>query len=400
MDRRPLRPMLGLVLAAGLAAAPWLVPWAAPTATAGEVPSVEASVSARAVAVGDTFRLNLRVAWSEGTDVKPLVVPDRLGDFVVRDVVEGPASAAGGGASREISLVLSVFETGARTIPPVRLVYLAGDGSSGEIATRPIDVEVRSILPEDADGIRDIKQPLSVPRKWKDLLLSYALIVGLVVAAATSVLLSFKRREELQSWLLKVWRRLSAPLVRLVRALLALVGLARRRGAAAFDIAVDEPGLAPGEAALRELARIEALGLVGRGMTKELYTLVSETLRRFIERRCGVLAMESPTSFTIRALADAGLPDRPRGTIDEVLSEADLVKFAKHDPGERQAGTLVERAREIVARVGPGPDGQLDGQREGQPDGGPTAGPAAADPTGGAAAGPAGAGGEVDSRAI
>jgi hypothetical protein len=326
-----------------------------PARAAGEVPSVETSVSTRVVAVGDTFRLDLKLTWPEGTDVKPLAVPDKIGDFVVKDVLEGPAVVVGGGASREISVVLSAFETGAKTVPPVRLVYLASDGSSGEIESRPIEVEVRSVLPEDANGIRDIKKPLSVPRKWKDLILSYALIVGLAVAAATSILISFKRREEIQGYLLRIWRRLSGPVLRLLIALLALVGLVRKRGTAAFDVRVDEPGLAPGEAALREIARIEALGLVGRGMIKELYTLVSETLRRFIERSYGILAMESPTSYTMRALADAGVPDRPRGLIDEVLSEADLVKFAKHDPGERDVGTLLERARAIVAVAGSGP---------------------------------------------
>jgi hypothetical protein len=344
--RAPVAGLVALWLAAGFVSSP--------AGAAGEVPSVETSVSTRVVAVGDTFRLNLKLAWSAGTDVKPLAVPDKMGDFVVKDVLEGPASVAGGGASREISVVLAAFEPGPKTVPPVRLVYLAGDGSSGEIETRPVEVEVKSVLPEDAGGIRDIKKPLSAPRKWKDLIRSYALVVGLAVAAATSILVSFKRREEIQGWLAAAWRRVSEPLLRLLMALLALVGLVHKRGTAAFDVRVDEPGLAPGEAALREIARIEALGLLGRGMMKELYTLVSETMRRFVERSYGVLAMESPTSYTIRALADAGLPDRPRGLVDEVLSEADLVKFAKHDPGERAVATLLERARTIVALAGPG----------------------------------------------
>lgn len=354
------------LLAALLAAA--LCP-SAGRAAAGAA-SVETSVSARSVEVGDTVRLNLKVTWSEGTEVKPLLVAERLGDFVVRDVFESAAPAAAGAPGREISLVLAAFETGTKTIPPVRLVYIGPDGAVGELESSPVEIDVRSVLPEDAADIRDIKPPLSVPRRWKDLILSYALIVGLTAAAAASVLVSFKRRDEIQALLARTWRRLAGPLARLLLRLLALIGLRRRPQAEAFGVRVDEPGLPPGEAALREIARIEALGLAGRGMIVELYTLVSETVRRFVERRYDVLAMESPTSHTLAALAGRGLAERPLAMLADLLSEADLVKFARHRPAGDRAAGLVERARAVVLADGTGaaesgvPAGPAEGGRQ------------------------------------
>ena len=327
-------------------------------------PTVETSATAGTIAVGDTFRLNLRIVCEEGTTVKPMAVPDKIGNFVVKDVSVGSPSAGTGGPGdsserlREASLLLTTFETGTQTVPPVSLVYVGPDGSTGSVESRPVEIEVRSILPEDADDLRDIKRPLEVPKRWKDLILSYLLVFGLAAGAALSVLLSFKRREEVEARLRRAWLRVSAVLRALANRLLAALGI-KRKGRA-FDIAVDEPGLPAGEAALRELERIEALGLAGRKMIVEFYTLVSETVRRYIERRYGVLALESPTSYTLAALERARLSGAALPLIGEALSEADLVKFAKWIPDEERVGSLLARARDLIERtaepVAPAPE--------------------------------------------
>jgi hypothetical protein len=127
------------------------------------------------------------------------------------------------------------------------------------------------------------------------------------------------------------------------------LGLARRRGAALdLDIKVTEPHLVPEEAALKELERIEALGLVESGMIKDYYTLVSETVRRYLERRFEVLAMESPTSYTLSALSETDVAAEGIDAIRDVLEEGDLVKFAKLTPAGEAVASLLMRAREIV----------------------------------------------------
>lgn len=311
-------------------------------------PRIEATTSVRSIAVGDTFRLNIELSWEEGTEVKPLAVPDKIGDFVVKDVSDRPGGPQGAGNSASLSLVLTTFETGVKTIPPISFVYVGPDGAALTAETAPLEIEVKSLLPADAADLRDIKRPLEVPKRWKDMVLSYLLIVGLVGGAAASVLVSFKRREEIEAFLRKIYLKVYRPLRRLIAVLLVWLRLRRPPPTAAFDIRVDEPGLVPSEAALKELDRIEALGLAGRGMIKELYTLVSETLRRYLERQYGVLAMESPTSYTLAALGEAGLPEAGFGRIQEALNEADWVKFAKYVPAGEAVASLLERSREIV----------------------------------------------------
>jgi hypothetical protein len=319
----------------------------------GDPLRVGGSVDRRVVAIGDTFSFHLDLDWQEGAEVKPLPVVDRIGNFIIRDIREGLATKSEGRLTKHISMLLTVFETGQQTIPAVDVFYLGPDGATKTASTAPIDIEVESVLPADASDIRDIKEPIEVPRRWKELALSYLLLVGLVAGTAVSVLFSLKRRQEIEVFLLKVWLRVTAPVRRLIDYILGLLGLIKRTSAVpAYDVEVTEPDLIPEEAALKELERIEALGLKAQGMIKDYYTLISETVRRYLERKYGMLAMESPVSYTLRAIAEMNISREASGAIADVLEEADLVKFAKFMPSQDLVDSLAGRARRIVVLTG------------------------------------------------
>jgi hypothetical protein len=311
-----------------------------------------AGVDRHVVAVGDTFRLRINLEWADTIDVKPPAIGDMIGDFAVRDASMGPVTKVGGTSDQAISLLLTVFETGEKSIPPVPFFYVDAQGRLGKVETEVLSMEVESVLPDDAADIKDIKAPLAVPRRWKDLVLSYLLLVGLLAGTAASVMVSIKRREEVEALLARIWRKLTGPLRRLLIRLLRMLGLRRVHFPAGFDIEVKEPDLVAEEAAMKELARIEALELLSQGLVKDHYTLVSETVRRYLERRFGILAMESPTSYTMGAMSRLDVGAEAIGIIGEVLEETDLVKFAKHTPADEAAARLVDRARSVVTLAG------------------------------------------------
>jgi hypothetical protein len=327
---------------------------AVPSSAVEDVPlSAEAGVDSRLIAIGDTFSLHLDLQWQDGVEVKPLAIVDRIGNFVVRDLRRGLTTRQGDRLARRVSMLLTVFETGRQTIPEISVIYIGTDGTTGRVETAPIDIEVESILADGAVDIRDIKDPITVPRRWKDLILSYALLVGLAAGTAVSVLLSVKRKHEIETLLHRLWLKVIDPLRRLAVYLLTLLGLLKAgKQTPAYDVEVTEPHLVPEEAALKELQRIEALGLVKHGMTKDFYTLVSETVRRYLERKYGILAMESPTSFTLGVISEMDIPAQGNDLISEVLEEADLVKFAKSRPSDEAVNSLLDRARRIVRLTG------------------------------------------------
>jgi hypothetical protein len=108
--------------------------------------------------------------------------------------------------------------------------------------------------------------------------------------------------------------------------------------------------LPPEVIALAELERVAALNLPARGDFKQHYTLVVDALRRYVEARYGVEAMDLTTFELVDAL------ERRRVHVDglePLLNEADLVKFAKFAPSGDSATAAVNRAREIVIHTTP-----------------------------------------------
>jgi hypothetical protein len=113
-----------------------------------------------------------------------------------------------------------------------------------------------------------------------------------------------------------------------------------------------EAALPPDAVALAELERIAGMGLAGRGEYKLHYTLVVDTLRRYLEARYRVEAMDR-TSFEIMDALER------RGTridgLGPLFDEADLVKFAKFAPDADSATAVIGRARDIVIETTPAP---------------------------------------------
>jgi hypothetical protein len=104
--------------------------------------------------------------------------------------------------------------------------------------------------------------------------------------------------------------------------------------------------------ALRALTEIENMGLLKGGEFKRYYTLVTDVLRHYLERRFNVLAMDRTTYETLHDLDAANV--RVDG-LEGLLQEADLVKFAKHVPEITDGKRAMEQSREIVARTAPRP---------------------------------------------
>jgi hypothetical protein len=70
-----------------------------------------------------------------------------------------------------------------------------------------------------------------------------------------------------------------------------------------------------------------------KGETKKYYTRLTEILRQYLENRYGILSLELTTSETLEALVKTGFKkDESYKTLKNVLTGADLVKFAKYKP--------------------------------------------------------------------
>jgi hypothetical protein len=87
--------------------------------------------------------------------------------------------------------------------------------------------------------------------------------------------------------------------------------------------------LLPHQKAMKEIEQIKADKMVSAENSKEYYTKLTDTLRKYIEERYGFSAMEMTSSEIIEKLM-ATQDQKALDELRELFTTADLVKFAKY----------------------------------------------------------------------
>jgi hypothetical protein len=106
------------------------------------------------------------------------------------------------------------------------------------------------------------------------------------------------------------------------------------------------------EEALQKLEDLDRQKLWQKDQIKEYYFSLSETLRNYLEGRFGVNAMEMTTDEIIRAVHDQtneGLKKK----LNEILSQADLAKYAKFKPMGDENMRMIKMAKDFVLHTKP-----------------------------------------------
>jgi hypothetical protein len=85
--------------------------------------------------------------------------------------------------------------------------------------------------------------------------------------------------------------------------------------------------------AIRELEKLRDEKLWQKGEIKLYYTRLTEILRQYLENRFRIFSLEMTTSETLDALVKTGFKkDGSYHQLKSVLTDADLVKFARYNP--------------------------------------------------------------------
>lgn len=113
--------------------------------------------------------------------------------------------------------------------------------------------------------------------------------------------------------------------------------------------------LTPAEEALQRLAELFESDLLKRGFVKIYYLRLSEILRIYFEKLYKILAVESTTIETLRALREQHLSAPLYQKIQYVLEMSDLAKFAKWIPSASEVLSINRSSEEIVRESSPPP---------------------------------------------
>lgn len=267
------------------------------------------NVDRTSVVIGDQIKATLTTNLADGREWRNVgeLWPDSIPGIVV---VSGPEIDNKNPASVRYTWNVSVFDTGIVRIPPLMVVIRQGNNLDTTY-TIDIPIQVKSIEPDSTGlaGIKDVvKQPFSLVYYKK--YLPHLLIVLIILAG-------------LYFW----WKR---------------------RNKKQDVVEAPKPEPLPHEWALLALDDLESKRLWQSGEVKEHYTLLTSILREYLERLFSINALEQTTVEILEQLKKQNLSNDLLVDTEELLSVADLIKFAKADPGIDLHAATIERVRRFV----------------------------------------------------
>jgi hypothetical protein len=259
--------------------------------------------------IGDRVGLNLVLDWDQAVDWD---YPNwfLLGDEYYKQVVGirlGKDTLKSGSLSKEIIIDMQFFDEGFIETDSLPISYTFA-GEDRVIYIPPAGIRIR-LLP-DPDTLMPIKDIIREPVKWYDqwlfLLLALLILLGLV-------------------YFMTRGKRQIAPLEEKETGDIPSFALAH-------------------EIALEELDKLESERLWEKGKVQEFQIQLTSIVRRYIQNRFGVSALEMTTDQILKTLSIQIEKDQKR-QLESILTIADLVKFAKYQPMEELHLEFIRKAR-------------------------------------------------------
>lgn len=243
---------------------------------------------------------------------------DSIGSF---DIIEQDSLVrleGNGEVELRKNFVIAKYDAGNYYIRPYVVEYRDANGKMENVQSNPIPVEIRGIEVDTTQTIRDVKPQMSLPFSAEEI----ALYAGIILALAGIVygVYYYSKKKKLQS------------------------GEIREEAA---------PAIPPYVLALMQLDELEAKRLWQAGEFKAYYSEATEIIRRYFELRYGFIALEMTSGEVMEQLAKFSIEKTAIQEIDSLLTQADLVKFAKYQPAAAENEQVIHHARSIVEKTKP-----------------------------------------------
>lgn len=263
------------------------------------------TVAPDSVRIGDPFRVTVGIRAPKGATIQFPRAADSTGTVQSLDPVSVRSSADSTAVEQYADYRVAAWDVGDQ---PVRFddAIVRFNGAERKIAITGKMVHVKSVLPADTTQARDPKPP-------RPLYVTTVFPWWLWALAALAVLLLVV----LVWWLLKRRRRPT-------------------------PVAVVDPYAR----ALAEFDRVEALRLLEAGERGRYVALIIEILRDYLAARHAQASLSLTSTELTRSLRE--LPTIPAERLTRLLTEADLIKFARRPVSTDRAREIAREARAIV----------------------------------------------------
>jgi len=278
--------------------------------------SISSSVDRDVITIGDLINYNISVAHDKEIKVEYPGLGVNLGAFEIRGYEIFEPEEVDKRIINKVEYIITTFDTGNYVIPPITVSYFSSDSIEKELKTDIIKIRVNSVKPSEAKDIRDIKPPLEIKADYRRYI--YYGLAGLGAALLACILIFyFKKRKRGENIIPK-----------------------RRKPIKPAHIE-----------AIEELEKLINSNLLLDGRVKEFYIIISEIIRRYIENRYFIYALEMTTNQVYDSLYNIDVDKENIELIYEFLSSCDLVKFAKYIPEEDENKKVIEQAFDVINKT-------------------------------------------------
>ena len=258
--------------------------------------SVEAQIDSIEIFVGQQVHLTLTAHAKENAKVEfPVFQPTQYitpGVEVLNSEQRPDVSQDNGFMSRSMVYTLTSFDDTLYYLPPMTVKIDGKPYKSKSLALKVLTIEVDTAHVDQFFGPKDVQDN---PFQWSDWSLSFWLSVLMLVLLAVTYYLYLRLRD-------------NKPIIKTIRIVKRLL---------------------PHQKAMKEIEQIKADKMVNSENSKEYYTKLTDTLRKYIEERYGFNAMEMTSSEIIEKLT-ATQDENAISELRQLFLTADLVKFAKY----------------------------------------------------------------------
>ena len=258
--------------------------------------SVEATIDSIQIFVGQQAHVTLTATAKENAKVefpqfKPMEYITPGVEVLDRQEIEQQPQD-NGFVSRSMVYTMTSFDDTLYYIPPMTVKIDGKPYKSKSLALKVLTIEVDTLHAEQFFGPKDVQDN---PFQWSDWSLPFWLSVLMLVLLAVTYYFYLRLRD-------------NKPIISHIRIVKRLL---------------------PHQKAMKEIEQIKADKMVSSENSKEYYTKLTDTLRKYIEERYGFNAMEMTSSEIIERLM-ASQDQKALDELRQLFTTADLVKFAKY----------------------------------------------------------------------
>ncbi len=281
---------------------------------------ITARLDTNQILIGDQINLNLEITKPKNLDIKFPV----LKDTIIKEIeVLGSnppdtISTDSDNITLQKKYLITSFDSGLYVIPPLNFTYL-NDTLIDTFPTNPVYLGVVTLEVDTASKkIFDIKKPYEAPWSFIEFLKLYWHYILIGIIATILLLLAYRIIKRL---------RKKEPIIKII----------------------EKPVEPAHVIAYRELDALKSKKLWQQNKTKQYHSELTDIIRKYIENRFGITAMEQTTHEILDKYSRLEL--NKNNTIEylkQMLILADFVKFAKANPLPDENDLSIKNAYKFV----------------------------------------------------